>query len=160
MDLLELEEKIKLNKVRLQRLRREDIISKARDRSNVSRDKRRKRNHDLIMRGALFETVGLIKETPEALLGFLMDNLELYEVNKEKYFKIGFTELDARKRTSVKMVGDKEIKELLDIMLILKDKDIDIVTVMQEKFKKKLLEQLSYDEFLVLKELKNKIKNF
>lgn len=77
MDLLELEEKIKLNKVRLQRLRREDIISKARDRSNESRDKRRKRNHDLIMRGALFETVGLIMETPEALLGFLIENLEL-----------------------------------------------------------------------------------
>lgn len=77
MDLLELEEKIKLNKVRLQRLRREDIIS------NASREKRRKRNHDLIMRGALFETVGLIMETPEALLGFLIGNLELYERNRE-----------------------------------------------------------------------------
>lgn len=155
MDLLELEEKIKLNKVRLQRLRREDIISKARVTSNVSRDKRRKRNHDLIMRGALFETVGLIMETPEALLGFLMDNLELYEENKEKYFKIGFTELEERKRTTTKMVGDEEIKELLEIMLVLKDKGIDILSVMQEKFKKKLLEQLSYDEFLLLKDFKS-----
>lgn len=153
MDLLELEEKIKLNKVRLQRLRREGIISKARDRSNVSRDKRRKRNHDLIMRGALFEIVGLIMEAPEALLGFLMDNLELYETNKEKYFKIGFKELEKRKRTTAKLVGDEEIKELLGIMLVMKDKEIDIVTVMQEKFKKKLFEQLSYDEYIVLKKL-------
>ena len=153
MDLLELEEKIKINKVRLQRLRREDIISKARASSNVSRDKRRKRNHDLIMRGALFETVGLIMETPEALLGFLMDNLELYEVNKEKYFKIGFKELEERKRSTTKMVGDEEIKELLDIMLVMKDKEIDIGLIMQKKFKKRLFEQLSYEEFLVLKEL-------
>lgn len=152
MDLLELEEKIKLNRIRLQRLRREDIISKARATSNVNRDKRRKRNHDLIMRGALFETVGLIMETPEALLGFLMDNLELYEENKEKYFKIGFKELEDRKRAITKMVGDKEIKELLEIMLVMKDKGIDIVLVMQEKFKKRLFEQLSYKEFLVLKE--------
>lgn len=154
MGLLELEEKIKINKVRLQRLRREDIISKARAASNISRDKRRKRNHDLIMRGALFETVGLIMETPEALLGFLIDNLELYEENKEKYFKIGIRELEKRKRTTAKIVGDKEIKELLEIMLVLKDKGIDIVSVMQEKFKKRLFEQLSYDEFLVLKGLK------
>lgn len=153
MDLLELEEKIKLNRTRLQRLRKENIISKARATSNVSRDKRRKRNHNLIMRGALFETVGLIMETPEALLGFLMDNLELYEENKEEYFKIGFKELEERKRTTTKMVGDKEIKELLEIMLVMKDEGIDVVVVMQEKFKKKLFGQLSYEEFLVLKRL-------
>lgn len=71
--------------------------------------------------------------------------------NKEKYFKIGLKELEERKRTTTKMVGDEEIKELLEIMLVLKEKGIDIVSVMQEKFRKRLFEQLSYEEFLVLK---------
>lgn len=51
------------------------------------------------------------------------------------------------------MVGDKEIKELLEIMFVMKDKGIDIGLVMQKKFKKKLFEQLCYGEFLVLKEI-------
>lgn len=78
-----------------------------------------------------------------------MDLLELEE-NKEKYFKIGFKELEARKGT----VGDKEIKELLEVMLMLKDKGINIGLIMQKKFKKRLFEQLSYDEFLVLQKIK------
>lgn len=153
MDFSEYEKKIEFQSLKLKRLKREDIISKARSTSNKSKEKKRKRDHDLIMRGALFETVGLLSETPEALLGFLMDNLESYEDNKEKYFKIGYKELESRNRNTVKMVGEKEIKELLNFSLILKDKDIDMMLFIQKKFKKKLYEQLTYDEFLTIKNL-------
>lgn len=44
------------------------------------------------------------------------------------------------------MFGDKEIKELLEIMIVLKENGIDIVLVMQEKFRKRLFKQLSHDE--------------
>lgn len=88
---------------------------------------------------------------------------DLYHINKDKYYEIGFKELESRRSKDVKgiriviMIFKDEIGELLNIFVSLKQKNIDVGSLMQQKFKKMLFEQLTQEEFLFFKEV-NEIK--
>lgn len=126
---------------------------------NENGEKRRKRARNLIMLGALFEIENLDKENGKALLGFLHENKDIFFKNRDKYFEIGESILEKRKSFKNKendMVGKEEIKELLELVNIFKSKNQDLGVYIQEKFKKKLFQDLTTNE---LKTIKNYIKN-
>lgn len=151
MKIDELNEKIKKNKERFQKLERDKKIYT----SNKSREKRRKRARNLIMLGALFEIENLEKESGEALLGFLHENKEIFFKNRDKYFGIGESILEKRKSLKNQEnngVGKEEIKELLELVNIFKSKNQDLGVFIQEKFRKKLFQDLTKSEFQVIKD--------
>lgn len=151
MELDSLNEQIQKKKEKLQKLERDKKIYM----SNESREKRRKRARNLIMLGALFEIENLEKENGSALLGFLHENKEIFLENRDKYFEIGESILEKRKSFKNKendMVGKEEIKELLELVNIFKSKNQDLGVFIQEKFKKKLFQDLTINEFKVIKD--------
>lgn len=155
MELDSLNRQIQKKKEKLQKLERDKKIYM----SNESREKRRKRARNLIMLGALFEIENLEKESGEVLLGFLHENKEIFFKNRDKYFEIGESILEKRKSFKNKendMVGKEEIKELLELVNIFKSKNQDLGVYIQEKFKKKLFQDLTIIE---LKVIKDYIKN-
>lgn len=155
MELDSLNRQIQKKKEKLQKLERDKKIFM----SNESREKRRKRARNLIMLGALFEIENLEKENGSALLGFLHENKEIFLENRDKYFEIGESILEKRKSFKNKendMVGKEEIKELLELVNIFKSKNQDLGVFIQEKFKKKLFQDLTINE---LKVIKDYIKN-
>lgn len=155
MEIDSLNKQIQKKKEKLQKLERDKKIYM----SNENREKRRKRARNLIMLGALFEIENLDKENGEALLGFLHENKEIFFKNRDKYFEIGESILEKRKSFKNKennMVGKEEIKELLELVNIFKSKNQDLGVFIQEKFKKKLFQDLTINE---LKIIKDYIKN-
>lgn len=155
MEIDSLNREIQKKKEKLQKLERDKKIYM----SNESREKRRKRARNLIMLGALFEIENLEKESGEALLGFLHENKEIFFNNRDKYFEIGESLLEKRKNLKNQEnngVGKEEIKELLELVNIFKSKNQDLGVYIQEKFKKKLFQDLTINE---LKIIKNYIKN-
>ena len=151
MELDSLNRQIQKKKEKLQKLERDKKIYT----SNKSREKRRKRARNLIMLGALFEIENLEKESGEALLGFLHENKEIFFKNRDKYFEIGESILEKRKSFKNKendMVGKEEIKELLELVNIFKSKNQDLGVYIQEKFKKKLFQDLTINDFKIIKD--------
>ena len=151
MELDSLNRQIQKKKEKLQKLERDKKIYM----SNESREKRRKRARNLIMLGALFEIENLEKESGEALLGFLHENKEIFFKNRDKYFEIGESILEKRKSFKNKendMVGKEEIKELLELVNIFKSKNQDLGVYIQEKFKKKLFQDLTINDFKIIKD--------
>lgn len=151
MKIDELNEKIKKNKEKFQKLERDKKIKL----SEENREKRRKRARNLIMLGALFEIEDLHKEDASALLGFLHENKSIFFKNKNIYFKIGENLLQNRKKVKnkeVNEIGKDEIKELLELVSIFKSKNKDLGVFIQEKFKKKLFQDLTKNEFQIIKE--------
>lgn len=133
--------------------------SKKKNLFNENGEKRRKRARNLIMLGALFEIENLDKENGKALLGFLHENKEIFFKNRDKYFEIGESILEKRKNLKNQEsngVGKEEIKELLELVNIFKSKNQDLGVYIQEKFKKKLFQDLTINE---LKIIKDYIKN-
>ena len=122
---------------------------------NENGEKRRKRARNLIMLGALFEIENLDKENGKALLGFLHENKEIFFKNRDKYFEIGESILEKRKNLKNQEsngVGKEEIKELLELVNIFKSKNQDLGVYIQEKFKKKLFQDLTINEFKIIKD--------
>lgn len=151
MEIDSLNRQIQKKKEKLQKLERDKKIYT----SNESREKRRKRARNLIMLGALFEIENLEKESGEALLGFLHENKEIFFKNRDKYFEIGESILEKRKSFKNKendMVGKEEIKELLELVNIFKSKNQDLGVYIQEKFKKKLFQDLTINDFKIIKD--------
>lgn len=151
MEIDSLNRQIQKKKEKLQKLERDKKIYM----SNESREKRRKRARNLIMLGALFEIENLEKESGEALLGFLHENKEIFFKNRDKYFEIGESILEKRKSFKNKendMVGKEEIKELLELVNIFKSKNQDLGVYIQEKFKKKLFQDLTINDFKIIKD--------
>ena len=151
-----LNRQIQKKKEKLQKLERDKKIHM----SNESREKRRKRARNLIMLGALFEIENLDQESGEALLGFLHENKEIFFKNRDKYIEIGESILEKRKNLKKQennMVGKEEIKELLELVNIFKSKNQDLGVYIQEKFKKKLLQDLTINEFKIIKDYKKNL---
>lgn len=122
---------------------------------NENGEKRRKRARNLIMLGALFEIENLDKENGKALLGFLHENKEIFFKNRDKYFEIGESILEKRKNLKNQEsngVGKEEIKELLELVNIFKSKNQDLGVYIQEKFKKKLFQDLTINEVKIIKD--------
>lgn len=122
---------------------------------NENGEKRRKRARNLIMLGALFEIENLDKENGKALLGFLHENKEIFFKNRDKYFEIGESILEKRKNLKNQEnngVEKEEIKELLELVNIFKSKNQDLGVYIQEKFKKKLFQDLTINEFKIIKD--------
>lgn len=150
-----LNKKIKNNREKFEKLQRDEKLEV----SSKSKEKRRKRARNLIMLGALFEIENLDKENGKALLGFLHENKEIFFKNRDKYFEIGESILEKRKNLKNQEsngVGKEEIKELLELVNIFKSKNQDLGVYIQEKFKKKLFQDLTINE---LKIIKDYIKN-
>lgn len=129
--------------------------SKKKNLFNENGEKRRKRARNLIMLGALFEIENLDKENGKALLGFLHENKEIFFKNRDKYFEIGESILEKRKNLKNQEnngVGKEEIKELLELVNIFKSKNQDLGVYIQEKFKKKLFQDLTINEVKIIKD--------
>lgn len=151
MKIDELNEKIKKNKEKIQKLERDEKIRL----SEENREKRRKRARNLIMLGALFEIEDLHKEKASTLLGFLHENKNIFFKNKNIYFEIGENLLQNRKKSKNKEVNEiekEEIKELLELVNIFKSKNKDLGVFIQEKFRKKLFQDLTKNEFQIIKD--------
>lgn len=151
MEIDSLNRKIQKEKEKLQKLERD----KKKYMSNESREKRRKRARNLIMLGALFEIENLEKENGSTLLGFLHENKEIFFKNRDKYFEIGESILEKRKNLKNQEnneVGKEEIKELLELVNIFKFKNQDLGVYIQEKFKKKLFQDLTINEVKIIKD--------
>lgn len=154
MGIENLNEQIQKNKEKLQELERE----KKKYTFNENKEKRRKRARNLILLGVLFEIENLDKENSSALLGFLHENKSIFFENKDKYFEIGEDILEKRKNLKdrkTNMVGKDEIKELLGLVNIFKSKNEDLGVFIQNRFKKKLFEDLSMKEFQIIKDYIN-----
>ena len=151
MKIDELNEKLQKSREKLQELERDKKMYM----SNESREKRRKRARNLIMLGALFEIESLDKESGEALLGFLHENKEVFFKNRDKYFEKGKEILEKRKNLKNQEnneVGKEEIKELLELVNIFKSKNQDLGVYIQERFKKKLFQDLTISQFEIIKD--------
>lgn len=152
-----LEKELKETKEKIKKIERKDKIEISEIRSKETTEKRRKRARHLINLGALFEIIEISNEPYEALLGFILFHKNDYLKNKSNFYSEGKKVLEERQNRKeqtnkkINLINSDEIKELLNISLSLKEKNIDIVSIMQEKFKKKLFEQLSYEEFIFLK---------
>lgn len=150
MKIDELNTRIEKNKKELEKLERDEKIVL----TNKNKEKRRKRTRNLIMLGALFEIENLHRENASSLLGFLHENKEMFIKYKEKYFEIGENIFEKRKNSKsniVNEVGKDEIKELLELINIFKCKNQDLGVFIQERFKKKLFEELTIKEFHIIK---------
>lgn len=150
MEIDSLNKQIQKKKEKLQKLERDKKIYM----SNESREKRRKRARNLIMLGALFEIEDLEKENGSALLGFLHENKDLFLKNRDKYFEIGESILEKRKNLKNQEnneIGKEEIKELLELVSIFKSKNQDLGVYIQEKFKKRLFQDLTVNELKTIK---------
>ncbi|MGL5623233.1 conjugal transfer protein TraD [Cetobacterium sp.] len=146
-----LNKKIKNNREKFEKLQRDEKLEV----SSKSKEKRRKRARNLIMLGALFEIEKLDKENGKALLGFLHENKEIFFKNRDKYFEIGESILEKRKNLKTQEnneVGKEEIKELLELVNIFKSKNQDLGVYIQEKFKKKLFQDLTINEVKIVKD--------
>lgn len=151
MKIDELNEKIKKNKEKFQKLERDEKIKL----SGENREKRRRRVRNLIMLGALFEIENLEKESGEALLGFLHENKKIFFKNRDKYFEIGESILEKRKNLKNQEnngIGKEEIKELLELVNIFKSKNQDLGVFIQERFKKRLFQDLTKNEVQAIKD--------
>lgn len=84
MEIFEIEKKISIAKTRINFLKRK--INRKNHKINL--DKRKERAHNLIVKGALLEMLGLDKENNEVILGFL-STFPKDEEKKEFYKKIG-----------------------------------------------------------------------
>ncbi|MGL5797278.1 MAG: conjugal transfer protein TraD [Cetobacterium sp.] len=152
MKIDELNEKLRKNKLKLEKIERENNLNLSKNNSL----KRKKRARNLIMLGALFEAVDLDKEHANSLLGFLIQNKELYLKNREEYFKIGEISFKERK-SSVKtndlnrQVTEDEIKELLKLFSKFEEKGLNMGVIIQQEFRKKLFSELTLKEFQILK---------
>lgn len=152
MKIDELNEKLRKNKLKLEKIERENNLNLSKNNSL----KRKKRARNLIMLGALFEAVDLDKEHANSLLGFLIQNKELYLKNREEYFKIGEISFKERK-SSVKtndlnrQVTEDEIKELLKLFSKFEEKGLNMGVIIQQEFRKKLFSELTLKEFEILK---------
>lgn len=116
------------------------------------KDNRKRRAKHLIEVGALLEIVGIDQENKNTLLGYLIkykDNTEedkiiLTNLGKELFKKRKF-EKDLKKKNLKRNINSLEILELLKI-----SQKNDIFSIITKEFKKKLLEQLTFEEYLIL----------
>ena len=151
MKINELKKQIQKNKEKLQKLERDYKIKL----SNEAKDKRRKRARHLIMLGALFEIEDLDKENAAILLGFLHENKDNILKNKHRYLEVGERILNSRKNIKIeenKEVGKDEMKELLELVNIFKIKNKDLGAFIQEKFNKKLFQNITIAELKIIKD--------
>ena len=150
MDLLnkkrKLEDKIKRND-------RQMRIEQAR----ITEKQRKERAHRLIKLGALFEIAKLDHLEASVLLGYLLNYPKDRNDLIDLFFKAGSEELENRK-VKKKKTGNYHQEEktftttdILALFQLAQEKKIDIVWEMQKKFKKKLIEDLTYSQFEYLR---------
>lgn len=150
MDLLnkkrKLEDKIKRND-------RQMRIEQAR----MTEKQRKERAHRLIKLGALFEIAKLDHLEASVLLGYLLNYPKDRNDLIDLFFKAGSEELENRK-VKKKKIGNYHQEEktfttadILALFELAQEKKIDIVWEMQQKFKKKLIEDLTYSQFEYLR---------
>lgn len=127
--------------------------------SNFNQTERKKRARNLIILGANFEILGYEKEDTAVILGFLKENIELINKNRDHYKNIGTDLLQKRKEEKIKnqeikqnqaaekrLINMDEIKELMQL-----SKKYDISTFIRNTFKKTLWETITLKEFEAIK---------
>lgn len=109
--------------------------------------------------GANFEILGYEKEDTAVILGFLKENIELINKNRDHYKNIGTDLLQKRKEEKIKnqeikqnqaaekrLINMDEIKELMQL-----SKKYDISNFIRNTFKKTLWETITLKEFEAIK---------
>ncbi|MGL5569260.1 MAG: hypothetical protein ACRDB9_08460 [Cetobacterium sp.] len=124
------------------------------NKNNIGTIERKKRVKNLVMIGALFEILGYSNERGETILGFLKENIELINKNRDYYFNIGEKILAERKAERQKQnesleaennnISNEELKKLL---IFCTNSNFDVGLYIQETFKKTLWENLTSTEF-------------
>lgn len=131
------------------------------EKSKNNEQKRKERTHKLIKLGALFEISELLSIQEECLLGYLLlfpkNNLDDLIKFKELGSKKMIERIQNRENKKKKKLSYSEKtfsqSDIITLFQISKEKNIDVVRLAQENFKKNLIENLSYNEFHYLKNL-------
>lgn len=156
----ELDLKRKLEK-KLERIDRELAVTKARNSEKL----RKERAHKLIKLGALFEISDLMEVSESILLGYLLCFKNYENPENLKYWNnLGSNKMIERLNRKQKVKKELPKKDVnfthQDILCLLKDansKNINIINIAQKNFKKNILENLSYEQFMFLR---NFLDNF
>lgn len=154
--IVKLQEKLKNTEEKIEKLKKKERIELAKKNSTDALRRRRERVHHLISLGGLFEIVDMDKNSPGHILGFLMTYKKDFEGFKEEFIEIGNKELLKRKdKRDIKNKGSIEksieIEQISELLKISSEKNKDVIHLMQNYFKKNLLENLSQKEYLFLK---------
>ncbi len=127
------------------------------EQARMTEKQRKERAHRLIKLGALFEIAKLDHLEAPVLLGYLLNYPKDRNDLIDLFFKAGSEELENRKVKKKKM-GNYHQEEktfttadILALFQLAQEKKIDIVWEMQQKFKKKLIEDLTYSQFEYLR---------
>lgn len=122
--------------------------------------KRKQRAHQLIQLGTLFEITELLEVKPHVLLGYLANFPKKNLLRHDEFEELGSEIMRERilvrekkkkkKQEKYQVLEISEIKELLNLG---REKNIDVVFLAQENFKKNLLENLTRNQFEILKNM-------
>ncbi len=134
------------------------------EKSKNNEQKRKERTHKLIKLGALFEISELLSIQEECLLGYLLlfpknnldDLIRFKELGSKKMIeRIQNRENKKNKKNKNLSYSEKTFSQsdIITLFQISKEKNIDVVRLAQENFKKNLIENLTYNEFHYLKNL-------
>lgn len=117
------------------------------EKKKKNKEKRKKREHYLIKVGALFEIVDLLDEPQQLLLGYLMQFQHLTDDQRKNLFYIGKLEFEKRERDkkNKNLINQEEIIELLKTGF--NKKNIDPLTEIYKRTKKKNLESITKQEY-------------
>ena len=109
---------------------------------------RKKRVHKLIKLGVLFEMLNLEDEEKDTLVGFLINFKKLTLDQKEILKNRG--KIFFEKRKKIIEISKEQIMELLKIY---NQKNLDLMVIIKKEFNKNSLENLTFEEYLVLKNI-------
>lgn len=122
--------------------------------------KRKQRAHQLIQLGTLFEISNLLEIKPYVLLGYLLNFPKENLLKHDEFETIGseamrerILEREKKKKKKQEKYQVLEISEIKELLELGKEKNINVVFLAQENFKKNLLENLTRNQFEILKNM-------
>ncbi|MEG2609383.1 MAG: conjugal transfer protein TraD [Bacilli bacterium] len=122
--------------------------------------KRKQRAHQLIQLGTLFEITELLEVKPHVLLGYLANFPKENLLRHDEFEELGseimrerILEREKKKKKKQEKYQVLEISEIKELLNLGREKNIDVVFLAQENFKKKLLENLTRNQFEILKNM-------
>lgn len=122
--------------------------------------KRKQRAHQLIQLGTLFEITELLEVKPHVLLGYLANFSKENLLRHDEFEELGseimrdrILEREKKKKQKQEKYQVLEISEIKELLNLGREKNIDVVFLAQENFKKNLLENLTRNQFEFLKNI-------
>ena len=144
----ELLEQIKEKKRKLDILKNKMNKITTKEKKIEKNQDRRKRAHNLIKLGVLFELLDLENEEKDILTGFLMDYRNLTMNQKQVLKNRGKIFLENRK-----IAAEITKEQIMELLKIYNENGTDLMVKIKKEFKKISLEHLSYDDYIILKNI-------